>query len=171
MAAIQCYTPGMYAALECHKTKVYGFVQGGYTLNTDNPNDRENFGVNFNHRSNDFRLNQVYLIVEKTLEQNDCVNWGYRADFLVGHDAPFIVANGMFDNFVGGHKQNRIGVDIPQAYAEVHLPYLLEKGIDVRVGKFYTLHGNELTPGTQTDFYSHSYGYFYAWPFTHTSVM
>jgi hypothetical protein len=45
-----------------------------------------------------------------------------------------------------------------------------DRGVDVRVGRFYTLMGGELSTAPQTDFYSHCYEYFFN-AFTHTGVM
>ena len=172
MQALHSCAPGLAGLLDCHKTTVYGWVQQGITFNFDSPNDRLNFGTNFNNRSNEYRLNQIYLAIERALEHKDEVTIGYRLDFLAGHDAPFLAAGtGLFDDFTGG-SFNSIGIDLPQFYLDVHVPGVItQRGVDVRVGRFYTLHGNELIPALSTRFYSHSYGYFYSWPFTHTGVL
>ncbi len=169
--------------LESSGTTVYGWVQQGFAGNIDSPRDRINFGANLGWRSNDYRLNQVYFVVENSLEHEDKWNVGYRVDFLVGHDAPFFVANGLFSNFTGfdatsgvgvdGPKSfrevNRIGIDLPQFYLEAPIPHVLTQGgIDIRVGKFYTLMGREVYPAADTDFYSRTYENIYATPFTHT---
>ena len=95
-----------------------------------------------------------------------------RVDFAAGHDAPFFVANGLFEAFTGFdatsgfgvagpasfRQMNRIGIDLPQFYVEAHLPHVLtEKGIDIRAGRFYTLMGREVYPGKDTDFYSRTF--------------
>ncbi len=169
--------------LESAGTSVYGWVQQGAAWNIDSPRDRINFGANFDWRSNDYRLNQVYFVVEKALAHEEKWNVGYRVDFLVGHDAPFFVANGLFSNFTGfdstsgvgvdGPKSfrevNRVGIDLPQFYVETHIPQVLTPGgIDIRVGKFFTLMGREVYPAGDTDFYSRAYENIYATPFTHT---
>ena len=171
---------------ESSGTQVYGWIQQGFAGNPDSPRDRVNFGTNYGWRSNDYRLNQVYFILENTLEQEDGFNIGYRVDFLAGHDAPFFVANGLLSDFTGfnpssgvgvdGPKSfrevNRIGIDFPQFYVETHLPRVLTPGgVDVRAGKFYTLMGREVYPGADTDFYSRTYENVYATPFTHTGVL
>jgi hypothetical protein len=172
--------------LESSGTQVYGWIQQGFAGNPDSPRDRVNFGTNYGWRSNDYRLNQAYFILENTLEHEDTFNIGYRVDFLAGHDAPFFVANGLLSDFTGfnpssgvgvdGPKSfrevNRVGLDFPQFYLEAHLPRLLTLGgIDLRVGKFYTLMGREVYPGADTDFYSRAYENVYATPFTHTGVL
>src|SRR6266571_5504562 len=149
--------------LESMGINVYGWVQQGFAGNIDSPRDRINFGANLDWRSNDYRLNQVYLVLKNSLEHEDKWNVGYRVDFLVGHDAPFFVANGLFSSFtgfdatsgvgVGGpasfREVNRIGIDLPQFYIEAHIPGVLS-GIDIRVGKFYTLMGLEVYPAAAT---------------------
>jgi len=163
-----------------------GWVEAGYAANFDRPADRVNFGANFDWRSNDYRLNQVYLTAQKPVEEGGHLDVGYRVDFLAGHDAPFFVANGLFSNFTGfdptsgvgtdGPKSyrdvNAIGVDLPQFYLDLHLPRVLtDAGIDVRVGKFFTLSGREVYPAADTDFYSRAYENVYATPFTHTGFL
>ncbi|MBI1918825.1 MAG: porin [Planctomycetes bacterium] len=184
MKALQGTWPG--AVLDSNRTQVYGWVQQGFAANPASPRDRINFGANEDWRSNDYRLNQVYFVLENPLEHESRPNLGYRVDFLVGNDAPFFVANGLFSSFTGFdatsgvgvagpqrfRQVNRIGMDLPQFYLEGHIPHVLtEKGLDIRVGKFYTLMGREVYPGADTDFYSRTYENIYATPFTHTGVL
>jgi putative OmpL-like beta-barrel porin-2 len=172
--------------LESSGVQIYGWIQQGFAGNADSPRDRVNFGANFDWRSNDYRLNQVYVVLENMLEHEDTFNLGYRVDFLAGHDAPFFVANGLLSDFTGfdassgvgvdGPKSfrevNRVGIDFPQFYVEAHFPRVLTPGgIDVRVGKFYTLMGRDVYPAVDTDFYSRGYENVYATPFTHTGGM
>ena len=166
--------------------KLYGWLQAGLTANFDSPADRINFGVNLNWRSDDFRLNQLCFVLENPLEHENRFNLGYRVDFLVGHDAPFFAANGLFDRFTGldstsgvglegpssFRNVNRIGIDLPQFYVEFSFPrFISARGIDVRIGKFYTLMGREVYPASDTDFYSRTYENIVGTPFTHTGVL
>ena len=66
--------------------KLYGWLQAGFAANFDSPEDRINFGANFDWRSNDFRLNQLNFVFENPLEHEE-FNVGYRVDFLVGDEA------------------------------------------------------------------------------------
>jgi len=172
--------------LEASGTQIYGWIQQGFAGNPDSPRDRVNFGANYDWRSNDYRLNQVYLVLENTLEHENKIDLGYRVDFLVGHDAPFFVANGLLSDFTGFNRSsgvgvdgpssfrevNRVGIDFTQFYLEAHFPGVLTPGgIDVRAGKFFTYMGREVYPGADTDFYSRAYENVYATPFTHTGVM
>jgi len=166
--------------------KLYGWLQAGLTANFDSPADRINFGVNLNWRSNDYRLNQLCFVLENPLEHESRFNLGYRVDFLVGHDAPFFAANGLFDRFTGldstsgvglegpssFRNVNRIEIDLPQLYVEFSFPrFISARGIDVRIGKFYTLMGREVYPASDTDFYSRTYENIVGTPFTHTGVL
>lgn len=166
--------------------KLYGWIQQGFTANFDAPDDRVNFGVNFNWRSNDYRLNQVYGVLENTLEHDGRFNVGYRVDAVVGHDAPWLAANGLFDHVTGldptsGVGQegvpsyrnvNRIGFDLPQFYVDFGIPHFLTSGgVDIRAGKFYTLMGREVCPAADTDFYSRTYENIFGTTFTHTGVL
>src|SRR5215813_4247849 len=69
--------------LDAIGTNVYGWIQQGFAGNIDSPRDRINYGANLDWRSNDYRLNQVYFVVEKTLQHEDKWNIGYRVDFLI----------------------------------------------------------------------------------------
>src|SRR5439155_13070414 len=184
MESLQGTWPG--GLLDSRHTQVYGWLEQGFAANPDSPRDRINFGANEDWRSNDYRLNQVYFILDNTLEHGTNPNLGYRADFLVGHDAPFFAANGLFSSITGFdatsgvgaagpasfRQVNRIGLDLPQFYLEGHIPrFLTDKGVDVRVGKFYTLMGREVYPAADTDFYSRTYENIYGTPFTHTGVL
>jgi len=172
--------------LDAVGTNVYGWIQQGFAGNPASPRDRINFGTNFDWRANDYRLNQVYFVVEKPLAHEEKWTIGYRVDFLVGHDAPFFVANGLLSDFTGfdstsgvgvdGPKSfrnvNRVGLDFPQFYLETHLPHVVTAGgLDVRVGKFFTFMGRDVYPAPDTDFYSRTYENVYATPFTHTGIM
>jgi hypothetical protein len=42
--------------------------------------------------------------------------------------------------------------------------------MDFRIGRFYTMMTHELSPATQTEFYSHSYEFFFG-PYTHLGIM
>jgi hypothetical protein len=165
--------------------KLYGWLQAGLAANFDSPEDRINFGANFDWRSNDFRLNQLNFVFENPLE-HEKFDVGYRVDFLVGHDAPFFAANGLFDRFTGldptsGVGQegipsyrnvHRIGIDLPQFYVDFGIPnFLTRGGVDFRVGKFYTLMGREVYPGPDTDFYSRTWENVVGTPFTHTGIL
>ena len=171
MGFYRCHLPGLYDCMDNCGIYAYGFMQGGFTGNIDSPRDRLNFGVNNNNRSNDFLLNQLYFAVGRDLVLDCTWNWGFRMDILAGADA---FENASLERGFLDHAWSEgtfsYGVDVPQFYVDFHMPILTKRGVDVRVGHMYTHMGFEVWPGTDTDFYSHSYESFYGIPFTNTGV-
>ncbi len=185
MQFLKCRTPGLFDCMDKNGIKAYGWIQAGFTTDFRNPADNRLFGTSFNNRDNNIMLNQAYIVLEKTLDldkKKDEFHMGGRIDLFAGHDAPDLenIDLGLWPNLTGNRlnlktggfpSANEFGLSLPQFYIDTHLPVLTDRGVDVRVGRFYTLMGGELTPGTSTDFYSHSYEFYYAIPFTHMGVM
>ena len=59
--------PVALAAAPASSFSIYGWVEAGATLNSKQPDDRQNFGRLFDDRANELLLNQVVLTAEKTL--------------------------------------------------------------------------------------------------------
>jgi hypothetical protein len=156
--------------LEEAKTKVYGWIQNSFTYNADGrgPNNT-NFGVNPNYLADRWMGNQYYLIVERPLEQNDRINFGYRVDNLFGTDWNFNHMRGLNEHSF--RLNHFLGYDPAQFYAEVHLPYLTKGGIDVKGGRFYTILGYEVVPATGRPLLSVPYMFNYGQPFTHFGML
>ena len=151
--------------LEESKTKIYGWIENSFTGNTNGiKNNTYNFGVNPNNLANRWMGNQYYLVVEKPLEQDDSINFGYRVDNLFGNDWQFNSMQGMLN---GVFANNHLGWNPAQFYAEVHLPWLTKGGIDVKGGHFYTILGYEVVPATGRPLLSVPYMFNYGQPFTH----
>ena len=150
--------------------KIYGWIQNSYTGNTNGkPASGENFGVNPNHRANSWQGNQYYLILENPIEQEDEFNLGYRIDNLFGNDWQFNYMQGFLNR---AFKLNSFsGYDIAQFYVEAHMPILTEGGVDVKVGRIYTLAGYEVVPAIGRPLLSVPYMFNYGQPFTHMGVM
>jgi len=128
--------------LEDSPVKISGWIQNSYTGNTNGvPPNGTNFGVFPNHLADRWQGNQYYLILEKPLESNDRVNFGFRSDLLFGNDWQFTKSYGLFDRAF--RPNSFAGVDFPQIYGEVHLPILTRQGLDVRGGRWYSPSGFE----------------------------
>jgi hypothetical protein len=156
---------GFADALDNARIDVYGHVEGSYTYNFDDPASGFNVGRVFDFKDQDPTLNQLDLTIERRVaysaEQFDV---GGRIEMLYGGDARFIHANGMFDNydfFDGPENQ----FDIPQLYVDVNLP--VANGLRVRAGKF--LFFKQIDPNASV-FYSHSFTFGAALPFTLTGI-
>jgi hypothetical protein len=122
--------------------QIYGWIQNSFTGNTDGtPRNLSNVTVFPDRLANQWEGNQYYLIVENVLEQSDEINLGFRVDTLFGNDWEFTKDLGLFDN---AFKTNSFaGLDFPQIYGSLHLPWLTENGIDVKGGRFYSPAGFE----------------------------
>lgn len=147
-----------------------GWIAQGVTLNTRSPRNRSNSPVTFNDGSNEYQMNQLYLVAERAVRDDD---WsvGGRVDFLYGTDHRYTMARGLEVNRDLSPKWNReeYGLALPQAYAEVFAP--VGTGVNVRAGHFYTILGYEAVAAPENFFYSHAYTMQYGEPFTHTGVL
>ncbi|HEY7034372.1 MAG TPA: outer membrane beta-barrel protein, partial [Thermomicrobiales bacterium] len=89
---------------------------------------------------------------------------GGHVEMMYGADARLIHANGIFDHYgVGDGPNNQF--DPTQFYIDLFLP--VGNGLNIRAGKFVTLLGQEVINPTGNLFYSHSYLFNFAIPFTH----
>jgi hypothetical protein len=159
--------------LKCHDVTVQGWIETGYAWHDGQRNpDGFNGPDGFNDRDEEFQLNQLYVTVQKALKDNDCCwDWGYTVDLLMGTDYRYPLSKGLDANDAGIPRwnfdsRNFYGLAMPQAYLEFGT-----KCLSYKVGHFYTLLGNEVVPATGNVFYSHSYMFLYAYPFTHTGVL
>lgn len=162
------YIMELFGAQE-NPLQIYGWIQNSFTANPAFPADGINFGVTPNYAANDWRGNQYYTVFEKPLTQDDTINFGGRLDFLFGHDHAFTKMRGVFDGAFGATQF--AGIDLPQFYGEVHLPVLTEGGLDVKFGRWYTLHGYEVVPAIGRPLLSVPYMFTFGQPFTHWGLM
>jgi hypothetical protein len=154
---------------EDSKFQIYGWIQNSFTANPAFPSDGINFGVTPNYKSNDWMGNQYYTVFERPLDHDGEVNFGGRLDFLFGHDHSFNKMRGVFDGAFGATQF--AGIDLAQFYAEMHLPVLTEGGLDLKFGRWYTLHGYEVVPAIGRPLLSVPYMFTFGQPFTHWGLM
>ncbi len=157
--------------LKCHDITVQGFVEAGTTFRDSDRDDGFNGPDGFNDRYHEVQLNQAYTTIQKALKNNECC-WdsGFTVDLLWGSDYRYPLSRGLdaHDNGtprIYSDDRRFYGLAIPQAYLEFGTSKLSYK-----LGHFYTLLGNEVVPAIGNTFYSHSYMFLYAYPFTHTGV-
>ena len=142
---------------------VRGWVDGGYTFNGSSPTSHFNGPYNAVDRDRP-QLNQLYLVVEKALHNTSGIDVGGRVDAMYGYDYFLAQSNGIERNQSGSPKWNheQHGVALPQMYAEAG-----NQMFSVKAGHFYTIVGYEGVPAPANFFYSKSYSYQFAGPFTH----
>lgn len=140
-----------------------GWVDAGYTYNTSSPTSHFNGPYNAIDR-NIPQLNQLYLILDRPLQPGGAWSIGGRVDVLYGYDFFLAQSNGLERRANGTPhwNQNHYGLAIPQAYAEIG-----NDKVSLKIGHFYTIIGYEEVPATNNFFYSKSYSYQFAGPFTH----
>jgi len=161
--------------------EVYGWLSQGITLNADSPTDRFNGPNTFNDRSNEYQLNQLYTVMERSIsDEGSSWDLGGRVDLLYGTDYFFTTALGLETHRDGSPRWNSgngprgsgaalYGLALPQLYAEVMVP--VGTGLDVKLGHFYSILGYESVMDPVNFFYSRSYAKQYGEPITETGLI
>ena len=155
---------------------VNGWKLGGWS-NVGYHSANTNF--NFNNRDGQVQLQQQWFYAEKIADGSCGLGLGGRIDYLYGTDAPdtqaFGISNNHWDNGfdqsstlpqAAGGAFNGYGHAIPQAYGEIAYDKFSAK-----VGKFFTLIGQEVVQATGNFFYSRQFTFYNAEPFTHTGAL
>ena len=143
-----------------------GWAEGSWTYNARNV--QVNPGRVFDFETQDPTLHQAVLYIDKTIDfKKKEFQVGGHLEMMWGADARLIHANGIFDHYGLADGPNN-QFDPTQFYADVFLP--VGNGLNIRAGKFVTLLGQETINPTQNAFYSHSYLFGFAIPFTQTGA-
>jgi hypothetical protein len=160
---------GAAQPLEKYNINIFGYVEGSYTWNFDQPASDTNFGRVFDFEADELLLNQLDLTVERTIDvTKKQFDLGGRMEWIYGADAGLIHSNGLFDWYDSPRKpENQF--DLNQLYVDLAIP--VGNGLRIRAGKFVTLMGWETINPTTNALYSHSYLFGFAIPFTHTGAM
>jgi Putative beta-barrel porin-2, OmpL-like. bbp2 len=148
--------------------KFGGWTNMGYHT-AANPNS-------FNTLPDNFQLQQQWFWAERIADGSKGLGFGGRIDYLYGTDAPdtqaFGVSSQNFDNrwsntsIPAGQLNSGYGHAMPQLYGEVAMGDLSAK-----VGRFFTIMGNEVVGATGNFFYSRQFMFYNAEPFTHTGAL
>jgi hypothetical protein len=156
---------GIGQALDSARINIYGHIEASYTWNFDTPAQNINIGRVFDIKHNDPEVNQADLNVERLVDlTSHQFDIGGRLELMYGTDARFIHSSDFFsgqDFFHGPEYQ----FDIPQVYLDFGVP--VGDGLRIRVGKF--LFFKQIDPNASV-FYSHSFTFGAALPFTLTGV-
>jgi hypothetical protein len=136
--------------------KTFGWLDMGYTYSSTGHGPLT-VEPRPNRFGNEFLLNQLYLALEKPLNENE-LSWGFRTDLFAGADATLLQPEG----FLKLDPNNRFGFDIRQIYASAHLPILTDGGVDIKAGRQNTVIGYEMYAAPYRPFYSNDYQWFYS---------
>lgn len=175
---------GIGKSLEDASITLGGYVDGGYSISA-NGQSRRSFlaGRVFDTKNNSFVLDDADFYVDRPVDYgkaaaNHTIDIGGHVEVAYGWDLGLVHSSGLFDNpatlGVGrGQYRSRTSpenqFDVLQAYVDFALP--VGTGLRIRAGKFVTLLGYEVINPTANPFYSHSYMFGFAIPFTHTGVL
>jgi hypothetical protein len=148
--------------------RLRGWLDAGGIYNSANPESKFNGPYNAVDRNQEPMFNQAYLILERLLPTDGSFGMGGRLDLLYGED--FFLAQSvgleLHDNGQLKWNQQFYGLAIPQAYLEAG-----DQAFSVKVGHYYTIVGYESVQSPSNFFYSHSYSYQFAGPFTHWGAL
>src|SRR2546426_8090921 len=149
-------TPAMSIASLLGPTSVSGFVDTYYNYNSNQPSSRTNGFRSFDVASNQFALNLVELVVDKTPDPANS-RTGYH----------IALGFGQAINAVNGSDPGGLGFD--QYLKEAYFSYLapVGKGLQIDAGKFVTPHGAEVIE--TKDNWNYSRGLLFSWaiPYYH----
>src|SRR5438105_4053810 len=166
MLALQGTYPGWL--LDGNNLKLYGWVDAAFTASSA---AHDQLPMGFDYRANELHVQQAWVRFERPVDQSATTpTFGFRTDILFGIDYRFTIARGLFDGQLTRNdgEPNTYGVDPVQYYAEAYFPQV-GRGLDVKLGRFFSAYGVESIDTTQTPFLSRSYSFVYD-PFTHTGV-
>ena len=152
-------------ALACRDIKIAGWLSGGVYGNAFG--DASNGPLSLNSVGDGFTANQLWIYAEKKVDTQGCgTDWGFRTDYVFGTDGPDTQTIGDRSWDWGWNTGRDYGSAIPQLYGEFGF-----NDWTLKAGHFYTPMGYEVVPAPGNFFYSHSYMFGYAEPFTHTGFL
>lgn len=158
---------GLGEAFSSLGLKLSGWIAQSYTFNPHRPENRINLFRVFDQRSNDYRVNQFSLILERPLGEGKTWDWGFKVQAIYGTDSRFIHSLDL-PEADSPFTKHTVQVDPTQFYSVFRLP--VGQGLTVKMGKYVTTLGYEVIDAPGNPLYSHSYLFGFAIPFTHTGV-
>jgi hypothetical protein len=137
-----------------------GWTSVGYHTTANN--------LSFNTFPDNVQLGQQWFWAERIADGSKGLGIGGRIDYLYGTDAPDTQAFGTTVPHWDQSWDNgpQYGHAIPQLYGEVAMG-----DMSIKLGKFFTLIGNEVVGATGNFFYSRQFMFYNAEPFTHTGAL
>ncbi len=135
--------------------RLYGYFDGSYTQNFNNPSNNVNQLRIYDVNSNQFRPNLLQVVLEKESEASG--DWKHRAGFKVKFNA------GRDSDFIGGVDLST-WADFQELYVQYVAP--VGNGVHIQLGQFNTLIGYEVVESPHNPNYSRSWLFGLGQPFT-----
>ena len=135
------------------RTKLYGWVDPTLNFSTSaHSNGPEANDV----YSNRFEMNQFVFYAERLPDsvQRDHIDWGYHLTALYGTDYRFTIAKGYLSGQLLNHHR-QYGFDPTLEYVDVYVPQVAQ-GMNLRLGRFISVHGIEAQLAPNNYIFSHS---------------
>jgi hypothetical protein len=167
MQALQGTYPGYL--LDENRLRLYGWSDMSYTASSVAP---EQLPMGFNFKANDFLIQQSWVRFELPVDTSAKIpTFGFRTDNYFGSDYRFTIARGLFSGqLTADHGMpNTYGYEPIQFYAEAYFPEVC-RGLDVKLGRFYTQIGADSVEAISAPLPSRTYNLIYD-PYTHTGVL
>ncbi len=152
------------------RTKIYGWLNGGFNVSTSNKGDGANSPASYYYNPNRITPDQQVLYIERLPDtvQTDHVDLGFRVAQLWGQDYRYTTAKGILSQQLLA-RNHEYGYDPVMFYLDIYVPHVA-KGMNIRVGRYISLPDIEaqLAPNNYT--YSHSLLYTVD-PYTQTGIV
>jgi hypothetical protein len=146
---------------------ISGAVEAGIAVNPSYPANGLNFGQLSTEKANSVLLNQAMLTFQRPIDPAATnYDFGFKIQAFYGSDARYTHFLGELEYLIDARNQ----LDVVEAYAAFHLPWLFSGGIDVKAGQFVTLEGAEVIPAADNLLYTHSYIFNFGVPYKLTGV-
>ena len=135
--------------------RFYGYLEGSYTQNFNNPSNRINELRIFDVNSNQFRPNLAQFVLEREAKAGGSGwdRWGFHVKFNAGRDS----------DFIGGVNLST-WADFQEFYAQYLAP--VGHGLKIQVGQINSLVGYEVVESPYDANYSRSWLFGLGQPFT-----
>jgi hypothetical protein len=148
--------------------KLDGHLDAGITVNSDTPVSDVNFGRLYDDHANEATLNGIAFNFHRDVDTSSKTpDFGFKVQAVYGSDSRYTQLIGEFNRMT----DERETLDVVEAHADAHLPYLTAAGMEVHAGILPTLEGIEVIDPTGNFFYSHSYIYNFGIPAKYTGLM
>jgi len=137
------------------RLRLYGYLEGSYTQNFNNPSNRINELRIFDVNSNQFRPNLAQIVLDREAKA-DGQGWdrfGFHIKFNAGRDS----------DFIGGVNMSQ-WADFQEFYVQYRAP--VGRGLNIQAGQINSVVGYEVVESPHNANYSRSWLFGLGQPFT-----